>query len=174
METKQRLLQVYTGNGKGKTTAALGLCMRAAGRGWRCLVIQFMKGLEYGELFSFENVPLVTIEQYGAKGFVDKCGPSPEDKSLAATAMKRATEAFASAEFDMVVLDEVNVAIDFGLVKLDDVIELLSSKPEGVEVVCTGRYAPQQIIDMADLVTEMTEVRHPFRNNIPARKGIEF
>ena len=170
----KRLLQVYTGNGKGKTTAALGLSMRAAGRGWKVLIIQFMKGMEYGELFSFGPLENVAIEQYGSKGFVDKCAPSPEDKGLAARALDRARETVRSGDYDMIILDEINVTVDFGLVELADVLELLESRPDTTEVVCTGRYAPQEIMDMADLVTEMKEIKHPYANDIPARKGVEF
>lgn len=169
-----RLLQVYTGNGKGKTTAALGLCMRAAGRGMKALVVQFMKGMEYGELFSFERIPEVTIEQYGRNGFVDKCKPSHEDRELAARALERARGAVSSGEFDLVVLDELNVAIYFKLIALDDALEVLRGRNARTEVVCTGRYAPEAFLEMADLVTEMKEIRHPHSKNIPSRKGIEF
>ena len=173
-ELQKGLLHVYTGNGKGKTTAALGLCMRAAGRGWNTLVVQFMKGMEYGELHAFEAVPQVCIEQYGRTGFVDKCHPDAEDPDRATRALGRARSALASGEFDMVVLDEVNVAIDFGLIALDEVLEALNRRARNTEAVCTGRYAPAALLEIADLVTEMKEIKHPYMQNIPGRRGVEF
>lgn len=171
---ENRLLHVYTGNGKGKTTAALGLCMRAAGRGWKVLVVQFMKGMDYGELHAFESVPGVAIEQYGRSGFVDRCDPDPEDPGRAARALDRARDALACGDYDLVVLDEVNVAIDFGLLNCDAVLDALKNRSPRTEAVCTGRYAPDALVDLADLVTEMREIRHPYRDDIPARRGIEF
>jgi cob(I)alamin adenosyltransferase len=171
---EKRLLHVYTGNGKGKTTAALGLCMRAAGRGWKALVVQFMKGMDYGELHAFASVPNVAIEQFGRTGFVDKCRPDPEDPARAARALDRARQALASGDFDLVVLDEVNVAIEFGLLQTGDVLDALKNRAPGTEAVCTGRYAPAALMDMADLVTDMREIKHPYMKDIPAREGIEF
>jgi len=171
---EKRFLHVYTGSGKGKTTAALGLCMRAAGRGWNVLVVQFMKGMDYGELHAFEAVPRVAIEQYGRSGFVDRCNPDPEDPQRAARALNRAAEALASGQYDLVVLDEVNVAVNFGLIDCDAVIRALQARSPRTEAVCTGRFAPDALVAIADLVTDMREVRHPFARNVPAREGVEF
>jgi len=171
---EKRLLHIYTGNGKGKTTAALGLCMRAAGRGWSALVVQFMKGMDYGELNSFASVPGVAIEQYGREGFVDKCHPDSGDPGRAARALERARGALASGEYDLVVLDEVNVAIEFKLLRPVDVVAALQERHPRTEAVCTGRYAPDEILAIADLVTEMREIKHPYAQGIAAREGIEF
>ncbi len=170
------LIQVYTGNGKGKTTAALGLCLRAAGWGYKSYIGQFMKGQEYGELFSIKKIEdLIMIEQFGKKGFlhVEK-EPDPEDIRLAKNGLEKCFLKMKSREFRIVVLDEVNVAIYFRLVEERELHEFLDQKPEDVELILTGRYAPPSIIERADLVTEMIEVKHYFKKGIVARKGIEL
>jgi cob(I)alamin adenosyltransferase len=171
---RKGLVQVYTGDGKGKTTAALGLSLRAAGHGWKVLVIQFMKGRLYGELNSVKNIPGFSIEQYGRDEFVDKKNPAPVDVELALKGFARAEEALRSGEYDMVVLDEINVALDFKLIEIEKVLKLISERATNTEVICTGRYATQSLVDIADLVTEMREIRHPYQKNIPMRMGIEF
>lgn len=169
------LIQVYTGNGKGKTTAALGLAMRAAGHGLKVHIVQFMKGWpNYGELASVEKLPNVTIRQFGRPEFVDKKHPHPEDIHQAKEALKHAREAMLSGEYDILVLDEVNVALDFGLIELSDLLSLLKQKPEGVELVLTGRNAHPALIKRADLVTEMLDIKHPYHKGIKGRKGIEY
>lgn len=169
------LIQVYTGSGKGKTTAALGLALRAAGHQMRTYIGQFLKGTRYGELESVKLLaPYVTLEQYGLEGWVRPGSVTPEQRAAAEDGLARAREALLSGEYDLVILDEVNVAIDFGLVNLEGVLALLAVKPPPVELVLTGRQAPQAILDLADLVTEMQELRHPYHRGIPARAGIEF
>lgn len=168
-------VQVYTGNGKGKTTAALGLAFRACGRGLRVCMIQFMKGGgPYGEHRAAERLaPELTIIPYGRAGWVNRDNPHPEDVRLAVEALDKGAEALASGEYDMVILDEVNGAVGFGLVTVDRVLELIRTRPAAVELVLTGRNADQRIIDAADLVTEMCEIKHYYKAGIPARDGIE-
>ena len=168
-------VQVYTGDGKGKTTAALGQALRASGHGLRIIVIQFMKGqIKYGELEAVKNIPGFVIEQYGLPTFVDKDNPSKEDIELAKKGFERAKEVILSGEYDMVILDEANVALDYGLLKLDEVIDLIKKKPKNVELILTGRYAPQEILEIADLVTDVREIKHFYQKGIQAREGIEY
>jgi len=168
------LVQVYTGDGKGKTTAALGLALRAAGWGYHTFIGQFMKGRDYGELHSVPLLsPYVTIEQFGAAGFVHVKGATAEDMAMAEEGLRRIREAVASADYQIVVMDEICVAIFFRLVSTGDVLDIIRGRPPGVELVLTGRRAPQEILDAADLVTEMVEVKHPYRRGIRARRGIE-
>ena len=167
--------QVYTGNCKGKTTAALGLAFRAMGRGLKTYIGQFMKGQEYGELNSARMVrPYITIEQYGREGFVHVQNPPEQlDIDLAAEGLKRARRAMLSGEYDIVVFDEILTAHAFHLISVEEMLDLLRNRPENVEVVFTGRHAPQEVIDAADLVTEMVEVKHYYRKGVMARDGIE-
>lgn len=169
-------LQVYTGNGKGKTTASLGLTLRSVGHGHKVFIIQFMKGSDnYGELEAARKyLPGVTIEQYGLETFVSRENPSPEDRELAQKGIARAREIVAGGEYNLVILDELNVALDYSLVRLDQVMEIINSRPPHVELVMTGRYAHEKVIEAADLVTEVTLVKHPFYKGIEAREGIEY
>ena len=168
------LVQVYTGNGKGKTTASLGLALRAAGQGLRVYIGQFMKGVPYGEVAALANVPNVTIKQFGRAEWVDPDHVTEEDQALAQGALKNVTEALHSGAYDLVILDEVNVTVAWGLLPVEQVVELVKSRPPNVELVLTGRYAPPEILALADLVTEMREVKHPYQQGIAARRGIEF
>ena len=171
---KKGLVQVYTGNGKGKTTAALGLCLRAAGREMKSLVIQFMKGQKYGELEAVKSLNgLITIEQMGLDTFIHVSGPSAEDVAMAQKGLERARRAMKDNEADILVLDEINVAVYFRLIKIEEVLELIGGKPESMELVLTGRYAAPQVIGRADLVTRMECVKHYYEDGIPARDGIE-
>jgi len=169
------LVEVYTGDGKGKTTAAFGLALRAVGRGLKVYVIQFIKGgFDYGELYVVDRLPSLVLKAFGRGKFVLKKPADGEDIRLAREAFELAKRVVAEGEYDVVVLDEVNVALSLGLISLDEVLELVRSKPVHVELVLTGRGAPAEIVEVADLVTEMREVRHPFKKGVAARKGIEY
>jgi cob(I)alamin adenosyltransferase len=168
-------IQVYTGNGKGKTTAALGLALRAAGHGGRVFIGQFLKGQRYGELNSVHRLsPLITIRQFGRRGFIHvTANPGDEDIRRARRGLDACRRAMLSGNFRIVVLDEINVALYFRLLSRKDLDPLLDQKPEDVELVLTGRYAPQWLIRRADLVTEMKERKHYYARGIRARIGIE-
>ncbi len=169
------LIQVYTGNGKGKTTAALGLALRAVGHGLKVLIIQFLKGnINYGELESAKKLsPCLTLKKMGQNTFISRSHPDPTDLQLAQEGFALAKKAIENEEFDIVILDEINLAIDYGLVSLSDVLELMDSKPGTVELILTGRNARPEIMEKADLVTEMVERKHYYDKGITARKGIE-
>jgi cob(I)alamin adenosyltransferase len=175
MKLERGLIQVYTGNGKGKTTAALGLSLRAVGRGMRVCMIQFMKGGgPYGEQFAAEKLtPYLTIIQTGRGGWIRKGNPTPEDRGLAREALSQASETLTGGRYDIVILDEINNAIHYELVSVDDVIALIHQKPDNVELILTGRNAHERIIEKADLVTEMREIKHYYSKGIQAREGIE-
>ena len=168
-------LQVYTGNGKGKTTAAMGLAFRAAGHGFKTYVAQFLKAQPTGEIEAARMLaPLIRIEQFGREGFINvKDGPGDEDISRARTGLTKALEAMLSGEYRIVILDEVNTAVHFKILPEQDVLDLIDKRPAGVELVLTGRYAPASFIDRADLVTEMKDIKHYFDKGVKARKGIE-
>ena len=168
------LIQVYFGNGKGKTTAALGLALRAAGRGKEVLIIQFMKKWDYGELHSIQLIPQITIKTFGTKDFVHKGKAKEIDYQEAKKAFIEGVQAANSGQYDMIIFDELNVAIYFELLELQQVLDFLEEKPEEVEIIITGRNAPKEIIDKADLVTEMCEIKHPYQKGIQARIGIEY
>ncbi|MGB5932338.1 MAG: cob(I)yrinic acid a,c-diamide adenosyltransferase [Anaerolineae bacterium] len=175
MGLKRGLVQVYTGEGKGKTTAALGLAMRAAGHGLKVYIIQFMKGWpNYGELKTVGGHPQITLRQFGRPEFVDPDKPEPLDREMAQEALREARRVLTSGSYDLVILDEVNVALKYGLIELRDVLALIEEKPKHLELVLTGRYAPPEVIERADLVTEMREVKHPYRIGIEGQEGIEY
>jgi len=169
------LVQVYTGDGKGKTSAAFGLALRAVGRGLKVYVIQFIKGgFDYGELHVVERLPNLKLATFGRGRFITNLPPSEEDVKLAREAFELAKRVVKSGEHDVVILDEINVALNLKMIKTKDVIPLIKDKPKHVELILTGRYAPVQVIDAADLVTEMREVKHPYTQGVPPRKGIEY
>jgi cob(I)alamin adenosyltransferase len=169
------LVEVYMGDGKGKTTAALGLAFRAAGHGFRSYIGQFLKGQPSGELQAARKLqPLVTIEQFGRKKFIKVTENfEEEDYRLAAEGLKKCLKAMLGGEYQIVILDEINVALNLGLIKEEEIQKFLDRKPEGVEIVLTGRYAPQSVMDRADLVTEMVCRKHYYDKGVRARKGIE-
>ncbi len=178
------MIQVYTGDGKGKTTAALGLAMRAVGRGWRVLIVQFMKHGRYGEHTAAERLtPELTILCMGAgagdqpdtgRHWVDLTNPSQEDIDAAEAALYHAMHIINAREYEMVILDEILTAVAYRLLTADDVLTLIRSCREGPELVLTGRNAPRAIVEAADLVTEMQAVKHYFDSGINAREGIEY
>ncbi len=171
--TMQGYVQVYTGNGKGKTTAALGLALRAAGAGLRVFFGQFAKAGDYSEVGALARFSdLVTVEQFGSGGWIKG---KPDDEAIAAArrGLERASEAVRSGLYDVVVLDEANIATSFGLIGVAEVLELMAMKPVGVELVLTGRGADERIVERADLVTEMKEVKHYLSRGVRAREGIE-
>ncbi len=168
-------IQVYTGDGKGKTTAALGLAVRAAGHGLRTVILQFMKGwIDYGELEGVRMLaPHVEIHQAGRDTFVNRNNPDPEDVRLAREGWVLAKRLINEGKSDIVVLDEINCAMDFGLIPVEEVIEAIRNKPSGMELILTGRGAPKAVIDIADLVTEMKEIKHYYAKGVDARVGVE-
>jgi cob(I)alamin adenosyltransferase len=175
MALERGLIQVYTGDGKGKTTAALGLALRAAGHGLRVEIVQFMKGWPgYGELKGVERLPTVAIHPFGRSGWVHPDQPEPEDYEQAAQALAFARQVMSYEQVDLVVLDEINIALSYGLVNLEAVLALLDDKPPTIELILTGRDAHPAVVRRADLVTEMRCVKHPYDQGIGGRQGIEF
>ena len=167
-------VQVYTGEGKGKTTAAFGLALRAAGHGKRTFIGQFMKGQPYGEVAALARHPQITVEQFGSPGCIRRDEVTKGHLTDARRGLARATAALASGDYDLVVLDELDVAVVFGLLSDSDCARLIETRPAQVELVITGRSAPQAILERADLVTEMREIKHYYRRGVVARAGIEF
>ncbi len=162
---------MYTGEGKGKTTAMLGLALRASGAGLRVYIGQFLKDGEYSEIKALRNLPEVFAEQYGEGFTIGK--PSCMDKAAAKAGLDKAKAAMLSERFDVIMLDEINVALLLGLLTLDEVLDMLGQKPQSVELVLTGRAAPDEIIEAADLVSEIKEIKHYYNAGVPARDGIE-
>ena len=166
-------VQIYTGEGKGKTTAAIGLALRAAGAGLKVFIGQFMKGGEYSELKSLERFrDLIAVEQYGTVHWVNR-QPKKADRKLAIAGLERVQSILRGGEYDVVILDEIIVAFRFTLLPLQALIDLIEMRPDNVEMVMTGRDAPEDLIRVADLVTEMREVKHYHSLGVPSRKGIE-
>ncbi|MDD3399001.1 MAG: cob(I)yrinic acid a,c-diamide adenosyltransferase [Candidatus Methanomethylophilaceae archaeon] len=175
MVRENGLVHVYTGDGKGKTTCALGLSMRAWGNGRKVCFIQFMKkGENYGEVKAMDNCPGIDHFQYGSGDFVYKGKVKEEDLRQAQEGLKHAQEATRSGEYDMVVLDEIVITMFFDVFPEEDVLDIIRQKHPRVELVLTGRRAPQSIMDAADYVTEMMARKHPYDRGVMARKGVEF
>jgi len=169
------LVQIFTGDGKGKTTAAVGAVIRALGHGLRVYVAFFMKGdYPYGERSILSQLPNVTIASFGSRGFIDPANIKPEEKEQAKRALAAAREAMLSGSYDLVVLDEVNLAAAWNLVELDEVLKLIEDKPPGVELILTGRRADSKLVKAADLVTEMLKIKHPYDEGVAAREGVEY
>jgi cob(I)alamin adenosyltransferase len=166
-------IQVYTGNGKGKTTAALGLALRASGAGLKVFFAQFMKGVESSEIAVLDKLgDLITLKQYGAASFI-KDKPTQEDITGALEGLAKAKQAMLSGSFQVIVLDEANVAVYHNLFSVEDLLDFIRAKPDDVELLITGRNAHPMIIEAADLVTEMKEIKHYYQRGVPARIGIE-
>lgn len=170
------LVSVFTGDGKGKTTAAIGTAVRAAGHGFKVFIVFFMKGKDYvhGEVSALSRLPNVTLASFGQKGWVDKKDARPEQRAQAGSALAAAREAMLGGDYDLVVLDEVAVAADYKLIELEEVVKLIKDKPRSVELIITGRNASPRLVQMADLVTEMVMVKHPYTRGVTARRGIDY
>ncbi|MCE5211621.1 MAG: cob(I)yrinic acid a,c-diamide adenosyltransferase [Deltaproteobacteria bacterium] len=169
------LVIVITGNGKGKTTAAFGQALRAIGQGYNVFVLQFMKGRKYGEFIAAEKyLPRLTIRMSGLDSFVMRDHPAAIDIEMAQKGLDTARRAIMSGKYNMVILDEINVALDFKLIKLKDVIELIKNKPTAMDLILTGRYAPEKIIKLADTVSDIQEIKHHYNAGIKDRAGIEY
>jgi len=169
------LVEVFTGNGKGKTSAALGVVLRALGHGLRVCIVYFMKGdYPYGEQKILAQLPNVSLARFGQISFVDPLNVKEEERQQAREALKAGREAVLGGEYDIVVLDEANLAAAWKLVDVDDIVELIEQKPEEVELILTGRYADAKLIELADLVTEMVEIKHPYRKGVLSREGVDY
>ena len=176
--TKQGLTIVYTGKGKGKTTAALGIVLRATGYEKKICMIQFIKGSwHYGEMVSSKklepNFEMIAVGK-GFVGIIDDNSPREEHEKIAKEALKISESKIHSGDYDIIILDEINYAVNLDLIKIRDVIELIKSKPTGLDLILTGNHAKDEILELADLVTEMREIKHPFQKGIKAKKGIDF
>ena len=167
------MIQVYTGSGKGKTTAALGLAIRAAGANLKVFIGQFAKGRRYSELAALRKIKDIKVEQFGSTCFIRK-KPDEKDIRLAEKGLKKIRKIISGGIYDVVILDEINIALSLKILKLKDVLTLIKKTPRKTELVLTGRYAHPKIIKMADLVSEIKEIKHYYKKGIKARKGIEF
>lgn len=167
------MIQVYTGNGKGKTTAALGLALRAAGAGLKVYIGQFAKGRNYSELKALKKLKNIKIEQFGSSCFIKK-SPQRKDIELAKQGLEKIKKIISKKSYDIIILDEINIALNLRLLELKDVAGLIKKAPKKIELVLTGRYAPLKILKIADLVSEIKELKHYFKKGVKARKGIEF
>ena len=167
-------IHVYTGNGKGKTTSAIGLGIRAVGAGLKVHMVQFMKGRKYCELNTIDTVNNFTYSQHGRDVFVNKNNPEKIDIDMAQEGFRHVKKLINSNKYDMIILDEINVAVDFKLINLEDVLRVMQDKPKKLELVLTGRYANSKIVESADYVTEMLEIIHPYKKGVQARKGFDF
>lgn len=167
------MIQVYTGNGKGKTTAALGLALRAAGAGFKVYIAQFIKGKRYSELDAIKKISNITLVQCGRACFI-KNKPRPRDFVLAQAGLEKVKKALARKCYRIIILDEVNIALKLGLLMIEDVIGIIKSAPSATELILTGRYAPPEICKIADLISDIREVKHHYQKGARARRGIEF
>lgn len=166
-------VQVYTGDGKGKTTAALGLALRASGAGLKVYIAQFVKGMKYSELNTISKLQdSITLKQYGRDCFIYK-SPDTEDIKAARDGLREAKEKMLSGEYQVIILDEANIATYYSLFSVDDLLDFIRVKPDGVELLITGRRADPRVIEAADLVTEMKEIKHYYQDGVEAREGIE-
>ena len=173
-DTRRGVLVVITGNGKGKTTSAMGCALRAHGHGFAVAVVQFMKGRTYGELDALRALPRIDVWQFGRNAFVDPKNPDPRDRELARKGLDKAWEIVRGQSHDLLILDEINVVADFGLVPVEEVLELAKARPGWMDVIWTGRNAPAAMIDLADTVSEVREIKHHYRKGIESRAGMEY
>lgn len=165
-------VQVYTGNGKGKTTAAIGLAIRSVGAGKKVYIAQFVKGLKYSEIKSLEKIENIDVEQFGLKCFItDK--PKQEDIVVAQKGLEQVRLISMSEKYDVIIMDEANIAVYFKLFSVDDLLDIIKNKNDKIELVITGRYADPKLVEQADLVTEMKEIKHYYNKGVEARQGIE-
>lgn len=172
---KQGLVMVITGDGKGKTTSAFGQALRATGHGYRVCIIQFMKGRLYGEALAIQKyLPTIDLYQYGLDSFVMRDNPAPVDIGLARQGLEKAKEVIASGTYDMIILDEINVALDFKLIPEEEVLALLAGKPAETDIILTGRYATPRIQEIADMVSEVREIKHHYNAGVKNQTGIEY
>jgi cob(I)alamin adenosyltransferase len=175
VRSKKGLVQVFTGEGRGKTSAALGSVVRAAGHGFKVFIAVFMKGdYPYSEWIGLSRFPEVTVKRFGPPGFTNRDAVKPEEKEQAQQALAAAREAVFSGKYEMVVMDEVNVASAWKLISVEDVVNLIKEKPENIDMILTGRYADSRITAAADLVTECTKIKHPYDRGVKSRAGIDF
>ncbi|MBS4534901.1 cob(I)yrinic acid a,c-diamide adenosyltransferase [Clostridium sp. D2Q-14] len=165
-------IHIYTGNGKGKTTAAFGLALRAIGAGKKVYIGQFVKSMKYNETKTVKYLPNLQIEQFGRDCFINK-DPEEKDIQLAKEGLEKCRDILSKGEFDIVVLDEISIAIFYKLLSVEEVLKVLDERSKNVEVIITGRYAPKEFIELADLVTEMKEIKHYYTDGVEARDGIE-
>jgi cob(I)alamin adenosyltransferase len=167
------MIQVYTGDGKGKTTAALGLAIRAYGAGWKVYIAQFIKGQRCSEINALTKIKNIKIEQFGSNCFI-KARATVKEKKLALRGLATVNELLRNKKYDLIILDELNVALKCGLFNLKEILNLIKATPVGIELVITGRDAHPAVIKMADLVSEIKEIKHYYKKGIQARRGIEF
>ncbi len=173
-ETRKGVLLDITGPGKGKTTSAFGQALRAHGHGFSVAIVQFMKGRIYGELDTLRSLPRVEVWQFGRVAFVDPKNPDPKDRELARQGMDKAWEIVRGGKHDLIILDEINVVADFGLIPVEEVLELAKARPRWMDMIWTGRNAPAAMIEMADTVSEVRDIKHHYRKGIESRAGMEY
>ncbi|MDD4874360.1 MAG: cob(I)yrinic acid a,c-diamide adenosyltransferase [Dehalococcoidales bacterium] len=175
-QLERGLVSIFTGDGKGKTSAAIGIAVRAAGHGLRVFIAFFMKSNNYihGEKIAFSSFPNVTIKNFGGDGWVDKNNIQPEDREYAKLGLITVRDEMLSGKYDIIIADEINIAADFGLIEVAEILKLIDEKPVNVELILTGRYANTRLIQAADMVTEMLMIKHPYNSGIQARKGIDY
>jgi cob(I)alamin adenosyltransferase len=172
LEGSDKMIQIYTGNGKGKTTAALGLAVRAVGAGLKVFIGQFCKGKTYSELNILKKIEGIKVEQFGRRCFIKKT-PTSTDIKLARDGLEKIKNIMAKRTYKVIILDEINIALHLHLLKIDDVLALIKSAPKNIEIILTGRYAPRRILEIADLASEIKEIRHYYKKGLRARRGIE-
>jgi cob(I)alamin adenosyltransferase len=170
------LVSVFTGQGKGKTTAAAGIAVRAAGHGLKVFFCFFLKGImyDYGEMKSFKALPNITVESYGIEGWAKKDEAKVKDKEQAALALKACRQAMFNGKYNVIIMDEVNIATYLNLLEVEEVLELIEEKPAGVELILTGNFADPRLVKKADLVSEILATKHPYNEGVKARQGIDY